>query len=111
MHVGGGRVVSTNPDGQAAKSAIRNLTISITQRENSTMLSKLLLSAAFIAVSSLTFAQSGTPEEQAACRPDVRRFCHAIKEQEGDEAFLGCLELHRDHLSEACRNVLKDHGR
>ena len=75
------------------------------------MLSKLLLSAAFIAVSSLTFAQSGTPEEQAACRPDVRRFCHAIKEQDGDEAFLRCLELHRDELSVACRNVLKDHGR
>jgi hypothetical protein len=75
------------------------------------MLSKLLLSAAFLAVSSAAFAQSGTPEEQAACRPDVRRFCHAIKEQEGDEAFLGCLELHRDRLSEACRNVLKDHGR
>ena len=72
---------------------------------------KLLLSAAFIAASSLTFAQSGTPEEQAACRPDVRRFCYAIKEQEGDQAFLGCLELHRDRLSEACRNVLKDHGK
>ena len=75
------------------------------------MLCKLLLSAAFIAVSSLTFAQSGTPEEQAACRPDVRRFCHAIKVQEGDDAFLACLELHRDSLSNACRGVLKDHGR
>jgi len=75
------------------------------------MLAKLLLSAAFIAVSSLTFAQSGTPEEQAACRPDVRRFCHAVKEQDGNEAFLECLELHRDELSVACRNVLKDHGR
>jgi hypothetical protein len=75
------------------------------------MLSKLLLAAALAAVSTLTFAQSGTPEEQAACRPDVRRFCHAIKEQDGDQAFLGCLELQRDRLSEACRNVLKDHGR
>ena len=75
------------------------------------MLSKLLLSAAFLAVSSAAFAQSGTPEEQAACRPDVRRFCHAIKPQDGDQAFLGCLELQRDRLSEACRNVLKDHGR
>ena len=75
------------------------------------MLSKLLLSTAFIAASSLAFAQSGTPEEQAACRPDVRRFCHAIKEQDGDDAFLACLELHRDELSVACRNVLKDHGR
>ena len=75
------------------------------------MLCKLLLSAAFISVSSLTFAQSGTPEGQAACRPDVRRFCHAIKVQDGDEAFLRCLELHRDELSVTCRNVLKDHGR
>ena len=75
------------------------------------MLSKLLLSAAFLAVSSAAFAQSGTPEEQAACRPDVRRFCHAIKVQDGDEAFLACLELHRDELSVACRSVLKDHGR
>ena len=75
------------------------------------MLSKLLLSTAFIAVSSLTFAESGTPEEQAACRPDVRRFCHTIKEQDGDDAFLACLELHRDELSVACRDVLKDHGR
>jgi hypothetical protein len=75
------------------------------------MLSKLLLSAAFVALSSAALAQSGTPEEQAACRPDVRRFCHAVKEQDGDDAFLACLELHRDNLSTACRNVLKDHGR
>ena len=75
------------------------------------MISRLLLSAAFVAVSSLALAESGTPKEQTACRPDVRRFCHTIKEQDGDEAFLGCLELHRDDLSEACRNVLKDHGK
>jgi len=75
------------------------------------MLTKLLLSAAFIAASSLTFAQSGTSDEQSACRPDVRRFCHAVKEQDGDQAFLGCLEIHRDQLSVACRNVLIDHGR
>ncbi|MGD0188853.1 MAG: cysteine rich repeat-containing protein [Roseiarcus sp.] len=75
------------------------------------MISKLLLSAAFVGVSSLALAQSGTPKEQDACRPDVRRFCHTIKEQEGNQAFLGCLELHRDDLSEACKNVLKDHGK
>jgi hypothetical protein len=75
------------------------------------MLSKVLLSAAFVALSSVALAESGTPEEQAACRPDVRRFCHAVKEQDGDDAFLACLELHRDNLSTACRNVLKDHGR
>ncbi len=75
------------------------------------MISKLSLSAAFVSVSFLALAQSGTPKEQDACRPDVRRFCHMIKEQEGNEAFLGCLELHRDALSKACLNVLKDHGK
>jgi len=75
------------------------------------MLSKVLLSAAFVALSSVAFAESGTPQEQAACRPDVRRFCHTVKERDGDDAFLACLELHRDNLSTACRDVLKDHGR
>lgn len=75
------------------------------------MRSKLLLSAAFLAVSSAVFAQSGTSQEQSACRPDVRRFCHTVREQDGDQAFLSCLELHRDALSKACRDVLKDHGR
>jgi hypothetical protein len=111
VHVGGGSAVSTNPDGQAAKGAVRSLTIPDHAKGEFTMLVKILLSVVFVVVSSSTFAQSGTPEEQAACRPDVRRFCHAIKEQDGDQAFLGCLELHRDRLSEACRNVLKDHGR
>ena len=75
------------------------------------MISRLLLSAVFFTVSSLALAESGTPKEQDACRPDVRRFCHMIKEQDGDEAFLACLELHRDELSAACRNVLQDHGK
>jgi hypothetical protein len=74
-------------------------------------ISRLLLSAVFFIISSLALAASGTPKEQDACRPDVRRFCHMIKEQDGDEAFLGCLELHRDDLSQACRSVLQDHGK
>ena len=75
------------------------------------MVSRLLLAAVFFTISSLALADSGTPKEQDACRPDVRRFCHMIKEQDGDDAFLRCLELHRDVLSEACRNVLQDHGK
>jgi hypothetical protein len=70
----------------------------------------LFIAAALLCFSSLAFAASGTPEEQAACTPDVRKFCHAVKEADGDEAFLKCLELHRDDLSESCRGVLKNHG-
>jgi len=53
---------------------------------------------------------SGTPEEQAACRRDVRKFCRHIKAGAGDGAFLHCLQEHRAKLSKACGNVLKSHG-
>lgn len=74
------------------------------------MLSRLLLSAAFVAVSSLAFAAPGTSLEQAACRPDVRKFCHTLKEADGDQAYVQCLQSHRDQLSVACKKVLTDSG-
>ena len=56
-----------------------------------------------------TFEAQGTPEEQAACRPDVRRFCHAIKPGDGNASFLTCLQEHREKLSSACRAVLESY--
>jgi hypothetical protein len=54
-------------------------------------------------------AQSGTPEEQAACRPDARRLC---REYVGnDQAVLACFQQNRAKLSRACRAVLERHGR
>jgi hypothetical protein len=54
-------------------------------------------------------AQSGTPAEQAACRPDTRRFC---REFVGNEmAVLACLQQNRAKLTRACREVLERHGR
>jgi hypothetical protein len=70
----------------------------------------LLLSAALIGVSSITMAQTGTPEERAACRPDVRRFCYKIHESDGSNAYLQCLQQHRERLSAGCRAVLEGHG-
>jgi hypothetical protein len=69
-----------------------------------------LLAAAFVALAASAAAQSGTPEEQAACRPDVRHFCSKITEDQGTDAFLHCLQAHRDKLSQACRAVLEAHG-
>ena len=70
--------------------------------------------ATMIATSSSTFAQAealqGTPQEQAACRPDVRKFCQAIKPNAGNGAFLSCLLKHRDRLSDACLTVLHNHN-
>jgi hypothetical protein len=52
----------------------------------------------------------GTPQEQAACRPDVRKFCHAVKPGSGNGAFLSCLQASRAKLSKACLTVLENNG-
>lgn len=76
------------------------------------MIRNTLMAMITLGVSTVAFAQnSGTPAEKSACSPDVRKFCHKVKESEGDDAFLRCLELNRDNLSKACLAVLIDHGR
>ena len=55
-------------------------------------------------------AMEGTPKEQAACRPDVRRFCYKIKPGSGSLVFLSCLQKNRAKLSKACLAVLVKHG-
>lgn len=50
----------------------------------------------------------GTPQEQAACRPDSNKFC---REAEPDSfRVLSCLQRNRAKLSRACRRVLESHG-
>jgi hypothetical protein len=72
----------------------------------------ILISAIVLCVSSAAFADSGgTPEQRAACAPDVRKFCHKLKEADGDDAYLGCLELNRDDLSARCSAMLKNYGK
>jgi len=75
-----------------------------------TLLPRILFAVALASLSSSAMAQSGTPEEQAACRADVRRFCYKIKQGEGSNAFLQCLQEHRARLSARCRAVLENHG-
>jgi hypothetical protein len=72
----------------------------------------ILVSALILGVSQAAFAAtSGTAEQEAACRPDVRKFCHHLKEADGDDAYLGCLELNRDSLSKPCSDMLKNYGK
>ncbi len=71
---------------------------------------KILLSFLLFAVPMTAQAQSGTPEQQAACRPDVRRYCHHVPQDAGDNAFLKCLQAHRAKLSPRCRDVLESNG-
>ncbi len=50
----------------------------------------------------------GTPEERAACQPDVQRFCeHALPDT---FRVLQCLQGNRARISRACREVLERHG-
>ena len=60
---------------------------------------------------SSAWAASGTPEEQAACRHDVRRFCDKLPANSDDSLYLQCLEINRSNLSAKCLAVLTDHGR
>jgi hypothetical protein len=55
-------------------------------------------------------AQQGTPEEQAACRPDVRKYCFRVHESDGSQAYLQCLQQNREKLTQRCRAVLESHG-
>jgi hypothetical protein len=50
----------------------------------------------------------GTPQEQAACAPDSRKFC---KQFEPDPLqVLGCLQQNRTKISRACQQVLQNRG-
>lgn len=50
----------------------------------------------------------GTPEERKACRHDSVKFCSdAIPDS---LRVLACLKEHREHLTKACDQVLKNHG-
>ena len=48
--------------------------------------------------------------DEAACRPDVRKFCHKLQPDAGDDAFLSCLQLNRAKLTAKCLKVLTDNG-
>jgi hypothetical protein len=73
---------------------------------------KYLLALTLLSLSTAAFAQgqrSGTPEEQKACTRDVQRFCRHVIDQ-GDFTILACLKDNRAKISEACDQVLKNHG-
>jgi cysteine rich repeat protein len=83
------------------------------------MLRKALLLIAFIAVPKAALAQlplpfpplpmpQGTPEERAACAPDVQKFCQAALPD--TMRVLACLQANRSRISRACNQVLVSHG-
>ena len=75
-----------------------------------TLAAGALCAAVALLPSAPVHAVSGTPEEQAACRPDVAKHCTSVK-SEDDEAFVQCLVSHAPQLSQRCRKVLQAHGK
>ena len=73
------------------------------------MFRKVLLTLTFISLSSMALAVSGTPEEQAACSPDVRKFCYKIPQSAGNKAFQDCLMSNRNIISPKCQQALMAH--
>ncbi len=53
-------------------------------------------------------AQTPTPQEQAACRPDAQRFCASAIGKPPE--MRACLEQNKPNLTPACRQVLESRG-
>lgn len=70
----------------------------------------IALVAATCLVSNGAMAQlgTGTPKEQAACRPDVQKLCRDAGTQ--SLVVLACLQSQRNKLSNACLKVLESNG-
>lgn len=63
---------------------------------------RLTIALAFVAFSGAALAQ-GTPQQRAACRADVARFCKGMNDT---GAIHGCLQSNSSRISERCRKVL-----
>lgn len=54
----------------------------------------------------------GDPQERAACHPDVTKFCQTQLQVNPQDVLgiLGCLQTNRSKISQACQQVLANHG-
>jgi hypothetical protein len=66
------------------------------------------LALASLANAARADSAAGTKEEQAACRPDVRRFCGHIGKAD-NQKYRDCLQAHSSELSQKCQQVLMTH--
>jgi hypothetical protein len=77
---------------------------------------KLFLVVTLLSASTVVFAEptppqqrAGTPEEQKACSRDVQKYCRSVM-NESDLTVLACLQQNRPKLTNACNQVLVNHG-
>lgn len=53
-------------------------------------------------------AESGTKDEQRACRPDVRKLCASLGKAD-EQQYKNCLQYHFGELSPKCAKVMTAH--
>ena len=70
------------------------------------MLLRLSVIAVLLAAPFSTAFAQGTPQQRAACRPDVVKFCKGKGDDPG--VLLTCLEENKDKLAEKCRKVIEE---
>ena len=70
------------------------------------MLSRLMLTAVLVATPAAPLFAQGTPQQRAACRPDVVKFCKGKNEDPG--VILTCLQDNKAKISERCRKVIAE---
>jgi Cysteine rich repeat len=76
----------------------------------------IVLAATIVAGSTVAVAQlplplpmpQGTPEDRAACEPDVQRHCKAAVPDQ--LRVLNCLQDNRNRISRSCQAVLVKYG-
>jgi hypothetical protein len=66
---------------------------------------RFALVAVFSIIPALAYAQ-GTPQQRAACRPEVVKFCKGKGDDPG--VLLTCLQDNKDKISEKCRKVIEE---
>jgi hypothetical protein len=77
---------------------------------------KFVLVLTLVTISTTSFAQQGgsqgTAREQAACKPDVIKYCKPLLNSNTPSTFsiLACLQGNREQISKPCRAVLESHG-
>ena len=70
------------------------------------MFRRLSLIAVLVSVPLAAAFAQGTPQQRAACRPDVVKFCKGKGEDPG--VLLSCLEENKDKIAEKCRKVIEE---
>jgi hypothetical protein len=67
-----------------------------------------LIGFALLVSSAAAFAQ-GTPQQRAACRADVAKFCKGLGDDPG--LILDCLEKNKEKIAEKCQKVIAENDK